>query len=188
MTNFPWYPEQPGNRLHANHIAGQEHRGDPTEGSYRSPYDWRYARKRSVPPHDPYRTVHQPFSGPTVMQSQKRSRGRIVVIGGAVAVAVVTGGIGAAAVASQQDHSAATGRRSGGASRPASGKPARRLCRAGCRQSDAQCGQAADRRGPSERRGLRHRAHLGWADPDEQSRCGRRHRRRGRPGGLHGWW
>ena len=44
MTNPPWYPlQQPGNRLHANHIAGQEHRGDPTEGSYRSPYDWRNA-------------------------------------------------------------------------------------------------------------------------------------------------
>ena len=74
-----------------------------------------------------------------------------------------------------------------GASCQAGGKPSRRLGGAGCRQGDAQCGQVADRLGPSEWRGLRHRAHLGWADPDQQSRCRRRRRRRRHIGFRERW-
>ena len=96
------------------------------------------------------------------------------MIGGAVAVAVVSGGIGAVAIADQsRPLSRPAGRCGRGDSRQAGGKPSRRLGGAGCRQGDAQCGQVADRLGRSEWRGFRHRAQLGWPDPDQQSRCRR---------------
>ena len=108
MTNPMWYPpQQPDHRSQANHAMGQEYPSGPAEGSYRSPYDPRYAHQAAIPPYDPYHTVHQPFPGPPAMQPQKHSRRRIVVIGGAIAVAVAAGGIGTAAIASQPDHPAA---------------------------------------------------------------------------------
>ena len=107
MTNPPWYPlQEPDHRSHTNHVMGQQHPSGPPAGSYRSPYDRHYAQQAVVPPYSPYHTVHQPFPGPTAMRPLKRFRGRIMVIGGAVAVAV-GGGIGAAAIAGQSDHSAA---------------------------------------------------------------------------------
>jgi putative serine protease PepD len=74
---------------------------------YRSPYDWRYRGSAVVaPPYEPYHTAHQEVTGPIPVQNQKRSRNRIVMIGGALAVAVVSGGVGAAAVATQSEPSA----------------------------------------------------------------------------------
>ena len=107
MTNTPPHAQRPYHPLFSNHVTGQAHPTNVTTGSYRSPSDWRYAQQAVVPPYDPYHTVHQVIPGANTIQPQKRSRGRITMIGGAVAVAVVSGGIGAAVVAGQPEHSAA---------------------------------------------------------------------------------
>lgn len=60
-----------------------------------------------MPAYDPYHTVRQEVPTSAVVQRQKRSRGPLTIIGGAVAVAVVSGGIGAAVVAGQPEPSGA---------------------------------------------------------------------------------
>jgi putative serine protease PepD len=88
-----------------SHSGGQHYPGNPADGSYQSAYDWRYAQPPTGVYHDPYRTAPQPVSAPT--RHKKRSR-RGALVAGAVAVAVVSGGIGAAAaVTTEPDHSAA---------------------------------------------------------------------------------
>ncbi|MGO4446314.1 S1C family serine protease [Mycobacterium sp. 2YAF39] len=104
MTNTaPRAPRHPHRPPFADHVTGQAH---PTDVSpmYRSPYDWRYRGPAVVaPPYGPYHTAHEEVTGPIPVQKPKRSRNRIVMIGGALAVAVVSGGVGAAAVATQSD-------------------------------------------------------------------------------------
>ena len=107
MTTPPHAPQHPHYPPLTKHVMGQAHPSGISTPSYDSPYDWRYAQQAVAPPYDPYHTVHQPLPGPAGIQRQKRSRGRIAMIGGAVAVTVVGGGIGAVAVAGQSDHSAA---------------------------------------------------------------------------------
>lgn len=105
MTNHPRYPDRPDPRQDPSHSAGQHYPGNPADGSYRSAYDWRYAQQHAAGYHDPYRTAPQPVSAPA--RHKKRSR-RGALVAGAVAVAVVSGGIGAAAaVVAEPDHSAA---------------------------------------------------------------------------------
>ena len=105
MTTRPHAPQHPHYPPPANHVTGQAHPIGVAAPSYGSPYDWRYAQQAVAPPYDPYHTVHQPIPGHAGIQRKKRSRGRIAMIGGAVAVAVVGGGIGAVAVADQPDRS-----------------------------------------------------------------------------------
>ncbi len=107
MANTPARDSQHPYHQTANHVMGQAHPASITTGSYRSPYDWRYPQPEAASPYDPYHTVHQVIPEPTAIRPQKRSRGRIGMIGGAVAVAVVSGGVGAAAVAGHSGHSAA---------------------------------------------------------------------------------
>jgi putative serine protease PepD len=107
MSTPPHAPQHPHYPPLTKHVMGQAHPSGVSTPSYDSPYDWRYAQQAVAPTYDPYHTVHQPIPGRAGIQRQKRSRGRIAMIGGAVAVAVVGGGIGAVAVADQSDHSAA---------------------------------------------------------------------------------
>ncbi len=153
--------------------------------TYRSPYDWRYAGQAVIPSYDPYHTVHQEITGPIPVQPKKRSRGRIKVIGGAVAVAVVSGGIGAAVVAGQPDPSAVaqTAVAEGPSSRPAANQPAGSVEQVAAKVMPSVVKLQIDS-GRSERRGFRHRSHLGRVDPDQQSRC----RRRRCLAWIRKWW
>lgn len=105
MTNPPRYSRQHGHRVDPSHVAGQQYPEHPVEGSYRQPYDWRYAQQPSANSYDPYYAVRQPI--PSAVATKPRRRGRSAAMAvGAVAVAVVSGGIGAAAVTGQADHAA----------------------------------------------------------------------------------
>lgn len=107
MTNPPRYPmDGPAHHQAPSHSGGQRHPGNPTQPTYQGTYDWRYAQQPTGAYHAPYHTAHQPVTGPVTPRHKKRRRGAIAV--GALAVAVVSGGIGAAAaVTTQPDHSAA---------------------------------------------------------------------------------
>ena len=98
-SNRPSSPSQP----HA-----QQYSAIPPQGGYGQPYDWRYATQQPQPAYGPYGAVHQPDSTPTapIPVVRKRSRTGTVVVG-AAAVAVVSGGIGAAVLVNQSDPSAA---------------------------------------------------------------------------------
>ena len=105
---------------------GQGHPSDVAPGTYRSPYDWRYAGQAVItPPYDSYHTERQEITGPIRVQRPKNSRGRLTIIGGAVAVAMVSGGIGAAVVASQSEPAAVahTATAAGPSARPAANAP-----------------------------------------------------------------
>ncbi|WP_102143955.1 S1C family serine protease [Mycobacterium hubeiense] len=96
MTNHPRYspPPQPGRRPdgqpHAAPGYPGAHRPDPYQ---QQPYDWRYAtaQQQYRAPYDPYRGVPQPSVQP--QPAQKRSRAGALAVG-AVAVALVSAGIG----------------------------------------------------------------------------------------------
>ena len=103
MTNHPRYspPPPPGHRPGAHEGAapgypGPEHRTGPYP---QQSYDWRYATQPPQSshsyrgPHDPYRTGDPTRMMPMPPAPQKRSRaGRMTV--GALAIAVVSAGIG----------------------------------------------------------------------------------------------
>src|SRR3981189_2729311 len=107
MTTHPRYPPpppQPGPRpggpeQHAAPGYPGAHRPGPYQ---QQPYDWRYATQQQFrPPYDPSRGAPQsPASGgypqsgvPVTPMSQKRSRAGALTAG-AVAVAIVSAGIG----------------------------------------------------------------------------------------------
>src|SRR6187551_3817545 len=88
--------------------AGQQYSGPPPQNLYQQPYDWRYATQQPQPQYGPYGTGHQPDSAPTAPIPLVRKRSRIgIVIAGAAAVAVVSGGVAAAVWASEPDSPAA---------------------------------------------------------------------------------
>lgn len=106
MTNPPRYPrEQPDYRSETSHVGGQQYPGSPAQGTYQYPYDWRYAQQANTPSYDAYQAARQPLPNATVTKPRKRARTGLLAVG-AVAVAVVSGGLGAAAVTGQADHSA----------------------------------------------------------------------------------
>ena len=98
-SSRPSSPSQP---------QGQQYSGIPPQSGYGQPYDWRYATQQPQPSYGPYGAVHQPDSTPTspIPLVRKRSRTGTVVVG-AAAVAVVSGGIGAAVLVNHSDPSAA---------------------------------------------------------------------------------
>ena len=108
MTNPPRYPHQrPGQQSAPSRTVGQQYPDTSTEGSYRSPYDWRYAQHANVPPpFQAYDPVRQVIPSAPAVASRKRFRAGFLAAG-AVAVALVSGGIGAAAVTEHTDHAAA---------------------------------------------------------------------------------
>jgi putative serine protease PepD len=61
-------------------------------------YDWRYAQQPPASPYDPYYSAHQPITAPLPRVRPKKYR-RGAIVAGAVAVAVVGSGIGAATMA-----------------------------------------------------------------------------------------
>jgi putative serine protease PepD len=102
MTNHPRYsppPPPPGHRPsgHEQHAA-PGYPGAPRpyqQPPQQQPYDWRYATQQQFrPPYDPYRGAPQPPSGmPMPPAPQKRSRAGALTAG-AVAVAIVSAGVG----------------------------------------------------------------------------------------------
>ena len=105
MTNIPpRAPRHPYRPPYADHARGQGHPTDVTNGTNRSPYDWRYAGRAVITqPYDSYHSAREEITGPIPVHRKSRSHGRVKMIGGVVAVAVVSGGIGAAVVAGQSD-------------------------------------------------------------------------------------
>jgi putative serine protease PepD len=101
MTNHPRYsppPPQPGHRP-----GGHEQQAAPgypgarrpyQQQPQQQPYDWRYATQQQFrAPYDPYRGAPQPSGVPMPSAPQKRSRAGALTAG-AVAVAIVSAGIG----------------------------------------------------------------------------------------------
>ena len=86
----------------------QQNSGHQAPNVYHQPYDWRYATQSPQPPYDPYGHMPQADSAPTapIRQVRKRSRAGAVLIG-AASVAVVSGGVGAAVIATHHDRPAA---------------------------------------------------------------------------------
>ena len=134
MTNHPRYsppPPQPGHRPGGHQQqAAPGYPGPQRPGPYQAPqqpYDWRYATQQQFrPPYDPYRGAPQPAGmqmPPPV--PQKRSRAGALTAG-AVAVAVVSAGIGGGvALLAQHDRPFASSSLSGAApSVPAANLPA----------------------------------------------------------------
>ena len=114
MTNDPRYsppPPQPGQRPvgHEQHAApgypGAHRPGPyqpPQPPQHQQPYDWRYATQQQFrAPYDPYRGAPQPSGIPPL--PQKRSRAGALTAG-AVAVAVVSAGIGGGVALLAQPH------------------------------------------------------------------------------------
>ena len=123
---------------------------------------------------------------------RKRSRTGTVVVG-AAAVAVVSGGIGAAVLANQSDPSAANSAATAATAAAPTPEATRRraavrLGRAGRCEGVAQRGEAADQDGTGRRRGIRHRAEFRRSDPDQQSRRRRAEWTRCRPGVERSRW
>jgi putative serine protease PepD len=133
MTNHPRYsppPPQPGPRSggHEQHAA-PGYPGAQRPGPYQQQqpqYDWRYATQQQFrAPYDPYRGAPQPSGMPVPQRHQKRSRAGALTAG-AVAVAIVSAGIGGGvALLVQPDRPSANSSVAGAApSMPAASLPA----------------------------------------------------------------
>lgn len=130
MTNHPRYtppPSQPGSGP-GGYEHGYEGRSAGYTGGYsQQPYDWRYARQpqpdpaqqQPRPQYDPYRPSQTP------QQPQKRSRAGALAVG-AVAIAVVSAGIGGGVAVLATPDQPSTSFSSGGATpgMPAASVPA----------------------------------------------------------------
>ncbi|GLP73922.1 peptidase S1 [Mycobacterium antarcticum] len=132
MTNHPRYspPPPPGHRPGAHEGAAPGYPGQhPTGAAPQQSFDWRYATQPPQSyrgPHDPYRTGDPTrMMPPPPMAPQKRSRaGRLTV--GALAIAVVSAGIGGGVATLVQPGRPALSSSLGGAtpSEPAASLPA----------------------------------------------------------------
>ena len=87
MTTPPPYPTDPS--------AGQPYPANQTHVPSHLRYDWRYTQQSTGSPYDPYHSAPQEITAPIPRIRPKRSR-RGAVIAGALAAAMVGGGIGAA--------------------------------------------------------------------------------------------
>ena len=131
MTNDPRYspPPQPGRRPGGYEQAAPGYPGAQRPNPYQQqqPYDWRYATAQQQPqqpfraPYDPYRGA--PIAGP--QPPRKRSRAGALTAG-AIAVAIVSAGVGGGvALMAKPDRPAATSSATGAApSVPAASLPA----------------------------------------------------------------
>ncbi len=109
MKKHPRYSRrQPGSPSNPSQPVAQQYSGYPPQGEYYQPYDWRYATQSPRPPHDPYRRIHEADSAPTapIPVVRRRSRAGVVMLG-AASVALVSGGVGAAVMATHHDRLAA---------------------------------------------------------------------------------
>jgi putative serine protease PepD len=99
MTNPPLYPtDRPDHRPDPSPSVGQPYPSAQTHVPSHLRYDWRYAQQPTASPYDAYHSAHQPITAPIPGLRPKKSR-RGAIVAGAVAVAVVGGGIGAATMA-----------------------------------------------------------------------------------------
>jgi putative serine protease PepD len=101
MTKHPRYSlRQSGSPSSPSQPPGQQHSGLPPQGGYHQPYDWRYATQQPQPQYGPYGAVNQADSALTAPIPLVRKRSRTgIAVAGAAAVAVVSGGVGAAVMA-----------------------------------------------------------------------------------------
>ncbi|MET0700047.1 MAG: trypsin-like peptidase domain-containing protein [Mycobacterium sp.] len=108
MKKHPRPRHQADHPLDPSQPAGQQYSGYPSQGGYQQPYDWRYAQQPAQPSYGAYRDGRQQYDPPTapIALARKRSRAGVVLLG-AVAVAVVSGGVGAVVVAAQPEPPAA---------------------------------------------------------------------------------
>ena len=126
MTNHPRYsppPPHQGSRPGAPDRAAPGYPGAPRPDSYQQAFDWRYTTQQQPqplrPPYDPYRAA--PLPAP---QREKRSRAGALTVG-AIAVAIVSAGIGGGVAVLAQPDSYSAGSLNGAApSVPAASLPA----------------------------------------------------------------
>ena len=187
MTNHPRYsppPQQPGYRPVPDQRGAPGYSGHGQQQTYPQHFDWRYGQQ---PPSTAaaVRLVRW-RSGPAPPAAhrhppgipRKRSRAGALAVG-ALAIAVVSAGIGGAAASVIEHHGQlpfhrrrnVTGWR--GSQRAGRERPGGHR-RTGRRQGGAQRGHARDRSRSAVRGGLGHHLVFRRADPDQQPR--RRHR------------
>ena len=124
MTNPPRYPtDRPDHTPDPSLYGGQPYPGAQTHVPSDLRYDWRYTQQATASPYDPYHSAHQPITAPIPRISPKKSR-RGAIVAGAVAVAVVGGGIGAATMAITGRAQDATATKAPNAQAPAVPHPA----------------------------------------------------------------
>ena len=124
MTNPPRYPtEQPEYRPDPSPSVGQPHPCAPTHVPSDMRYDWRYSQQPTASPYDPYHAAHQPITAPIPRVRPKKSR-RGIVVAGAVAAAMVGGGIGTATMLANERANDATTVKAPIAQAPAAPHPA----------------------------------------------------------------
>jgi putative serine protease PepD len=136
MTNHPRYsppPQQHGYRPVSDQRGATGHSSPGQQQTYQQGYDWRYGQQPQQPQQGQYRQPYGPFAGgqggpPAGGPPRKRSRAGALTVG-ALAVAVVSAGIGGAAASVIEHHgglaSVADGALPGGATpgMPASNAP-----------------------------------------------------------------
>lgn len=109
MTDPSRYPpqQQPGHSGHPgpNQHAAPGYSQQPRTAGYQQPYDWRYATQQQQPgyrqPYDPYQAVRQghPATAPGMVSTPPRGRSRAgALAAGALAIAVVSAGVGGGVV------------------------------------------------------------------------------------------
>src|SRR5690348_4077173 len=124
MTKTPRYStDQPDSRPDPSSSVRQRYQSGPTHVPAHLRYDWRYAHPSTQSPCSRYSSAAEPITAPLPKIQPKMSRRGAIVVG-AVAAAVLGGGIGAAAVGinDRSDHSA--GVRTPVAQAPAGSRPA----------------------------------------------------------------
>ncbi|MCF6390462.1 trypsin-like peptidase domain-containing protein [Mycobacterium sp. MBM] len=112
MTNDPRYTPPPAQPGYESNAPGYSTQRTSYQQGYQQPYDWRYAQQgqQPRPQYDPYRGAAAPPRAP-----QNRSRAGSLVAG-AVAIAVISAGIGGGvAVLAQPDQPATSFSSAGGA-------------------------------------------------------------------------
>jgi putative serine protease PepD len=123
MTTPPRYPtDRPDDRPDPSPYVGQPYPGAQTHVPSHLRYDWRYTQQ----PNGPYHSAHQMITAPIPRVRPKKFR-RGAVIAGAVAAAMVGGGIGAATMLANERANDATTIKAPIAQGPARPKPAAQL-------------------------------------------------------------
>ena len=188
MTNQPRYSPPPphGRRPGDDRTAvypGQQH---GHTGYQQQPYDWRYTTQQQQhaqqqhayrqQPYDPYRGApQQPPRPPQPPRKRSRAGGLTV---GALAIAVVSAGIGGGVALMAKPDTVAGGTQITAApSMPAASLPAGSVEQVASKVVPSVVKLETDL-GPGVRRGLGHHPVLRRAHPDQQPRRGRRQGRR----------
>jgi len=127
MTNPPQYPSgRPEHRPDPSRSVGQPYPGPQTHIPSHLRYDWRYTRQSAASPYDPYHTANETITAPIPVPRRMSSR-RGAIVAGAVVVAMVGGGIGAATMLANERANHATAIKAPVAQTPARSKPAAEL-------------------------------------------------------------